>query len=877
MPLAPGTLLGTYEIVAPIGIGGMGEVYRARDTKLKRDVALKLLPEEFARDKGRMMRFQREAEVLASLNHPNIAHLYGVEEERALVMELVEGESPKGPMSWGDAWEVAAQIADALSYAHEMRVVHRDLKPGNLKVTPEGIVKVLDFGLAKSFSGIPDVAVYDPENSPTITVGATAVGAILGTAGYMSPEQARGKDVDKRADIWAFGVVLYELLTGNRLFQGEGATDTLGAVIHKEPDLSAVPEQARPLLAACLEKDPKKRLRDIGDAWRLVAQPATLAPVRSPFSRRRVAAGILGVAAAALWLVHLRDVPPAADVLRFTVNLPNTVTPSFLALSPDGRTLAIGTDFLGKGNMQVRAMDSTEVRSLEKTDLARSPFWSPDGRVIGFFAENKLKTISAAGGPAVTLCEDTGTGSGGTWSHAGVILLAATDKLRRVNSAGGECQAVSVGDLNAAAPEFLPDGNHFLFAGNKSGDARATGIYVASLDGMKPRKILNDYSGALYAAPISGKGPGHVMFMRGSNLVAQSFDIERLEATGDPVTVAAPVARSATPVELAASVASNGTLVYLAGFRNWQQLTWFDRSGKELGKVGPSQIRAGVSLSPDGTRALAGEGGLLRVYDMVRNSDSRVTPADQHGVAGVWSPDGKWVVYSADDGGHNTLFLKPVDGGEPEKRLLPADGVDRYASDWSRDGRYLIYTESGEKDHGDIWYLPNPGKADRKPVQFVSTRGVDTHAQLSPDGRWLAYYSTEGSSGSLYLRAFPSGERAMKVAELGFEPRWSRSGNELLYLTRGTTGGHAALMAVTFQDPGGDPPKLGVPQKIMEFSAYIYIPQDNLFTFSVHPGGRRFLVNVNVREGSPEINVVTNWDELLLLGRPLAAKPPASF
>ena len=864
MPLASGTLLGTYEIVAPIGFGGMGEVYRARDTKLKRDVALKVLPEAFAGDTGRMMRFQREAEVLASLNHPNIAHLYGVE-ERALVMELVEGESPRGPMSWGDAWNVAAQIADALSYAHEAGVVHRDLKPGNIKVTPEGIVKVLDFGLAKAFSDLPDASAYDPENSPTITVGATAVGTILGTAGYMSPEQARGKKVDKRADIWAFGVVLYELLTGNRLFHGEGVADTLGAVIHKEPDLSAVRETARPLLAACLEKNPKKRLRDIGDAWRLVAQSPAPAPVRRPFRPRWVAAGVLALAAAGWWLVHLRGVPPAADVLRFTVNLPTTVTPSFLALSPDGRTLAIGTDFLGKGNMQVRAMDSTEVRSLDGTDLARSPFWSPDSRVIGFFAEDKLKTIPAVGGPAVTLCGDTGSGSGGAWSRAGVILLAANDKLRRVNATGGECQAVSVGDLNAAAPEFLPDGNHFLFAGNKSGDASAAGIYIGSLDGMKPRKILNDYSGALYAAPVSGNGMVHVMFMRGTSLMAQLFDPKRLEATGDPVTVAAPVARSATPVELAASVSSNGTLVYLAGFRNRQQLTWFDRSGKELGKVGRALSRGGVSLSPDGTRALVGEGG-LRMFDMVRNSDSRVTPAGETGRAGVWSPDGKWVVYSADDGGHNTLFLESVDGAEPERRLLPADGVDRFASDWSRDGRYLIYTESGEEDRGDIWYLLNPGKADSKPVQFVSTKGVDTHAQLSPDGRWLAYYSTEGSSGNLYLRAFPSGERAMKVAELGFEPRWSRSGNELLYLTRGTTGGQAALMAVTFQDSGGDPPKLGVPRKIMEFPAYIYLPQSNLFTFSVHPNGRQFLVNVNVREGSPEINVITNWQKLILSG-----------
>lgn len=866
MSLTPGERIGAYEVIAPIGAGGMGEVYRARDTTLKRDVALKLLPELFAQDPGRLARFQREAEVLASLNHSNIAHIYGVAESentRALVMELAEGESPKGPMPLEDAWKTMAQIAEALEYAHEKGVVHRDLKPANIKVTPDGVVKLLDFGLAKAFTGTPQAGPHDPENSPTITMGATVAGTILGTAAYMSPEQARGRNVDKRADIWTFGVVLYELLTGVRLFAGGDAMETLGAVIHKEPDLSAVPEKARPLLRACLEKDPKKRLRDIGDAPRLLSQSAAPAAARGGFNWGWAAAGVLGIAAAALALVHSGGTSPAADVMRFTVSLPSSVVPGFLAISPDGRKLAIGTAFLGKSTMYVRTMDSTEAVSLEGTELARSPFWSPDSRFIGFFAPEKLKTIPAAGGPATTLCGDTGLAGGGTWSRAGVILFAGDGKLRRVNAAGGECAAVDLGGLEVTMPQFLPDGNHFLFLGEKGGDADSEGLYLASLDGMKPRKILNGRSSGLYAAPVLGKGPAHLLFLRGASLMAQAFDAEKLEPIGDPVAIPAQGSMSDSPPQVAASVSSNGTLVYLNGVQVRQQLTWFDRSGKELATLGQAASRGGVALSPDGTRALAGEGGLA-MYDLIRNLHSSVTPSDQPGRAGVWSPDGTRVIYTLNDGGHGALFLRPVNGGGQATRVLPTDGKDRYASDWSRDGKYLIYTESEQKDRGDLWYLPDPGKADSKPVRFVATPGIDTQGQLSPDGRWLAYYSTEGNAGNLYLRAFPSGEPGMKVAEVGFEPRWSKSGKELYYLTRGELGGQAALMAVTVQEAGGGAlPKLGAPQKIMDFPAYIIVPQINAFTYSVDPDGKRFLVNVDTREEKREISVITNWEKLI--------------
>src|SRR5262252_5847904 len=429
MALATGTRFGDYEILAPIGAGGMGEVYRARDNKLKRDVALKVLPQELARDPGRMARFQREAKVLASLNHPNIAHIYGVE-ENALVMELVEGEPPKGPMPFEDAWKIALQMADALEYAHERGVIHRDLKPANVKVTPDGVVKLLDFGLAKAFSETPDAGATDPENSPTITLGATVAGTVMGTAAYMSPEQAKGKRVDKRADIWSWGVVLYELLTGERLFKGDEAADTLAQVLTKEPNLERVPLKVRRLLSECLQKDPKQRLRDIGDARRLLDDSsAPLEPVTAPKLSSWLAwtaAAVLAVVAAGFVALWLRPAP-LPQVTRFEIHAPpgSTLPLGMPAISPDGRTIAFTVnDPDGKRRIHLRPIDRIETRALPGTEGAVHPFFSPDGRALAFGVATPqlpLKRIEVAGGAALDLVEGQAPWQG-AWGQNGEIL-----------------------------------------------------------------------------------------------------------------------------------------------------------------------------------------------------------------------------------------------------------------------------------------------------------------------------------------------------------------------------------------------------------------------------------------------------------------------
>jgi serine/threonine-protein kinase len=445
--LAAGERLGPYEILAPIGAGGMGEVYRARDTKLKRDVALKVLPEVFARDPGRMARFQREAEVLASLNHPNIAHIYGVE-ERALVMELVEGESPKGPLPFDDAWKIALQIADALEYAHERGVIHRDLKPANVKVTPDGVVKLLDFGLAKAFSETPDAGSTDPENSPTITLGATVAGTVLGTAAYMSPEQAKGKKVDKRADIWSWGVVLYELLTGERLFKGSDTTDTLAQVLTKEPPLERVPQQARRLLSECLQKDPKQRLRDIGDARRLLAEETVTAPSRSRLGFA-IAAAMTIIAAGLGWIAWRATLPVERPLMQLSVELGPDANLALgaggsIALSSDGTLLALtvrGAD--GQPHLATRRIDQGQLNVLAGTEGAQGPFFSPDGRWIGFAVAGALKKISAQGGAAVPLWNAYGIG--GSWGDDGNIIavLGIMGGLSRIPEAGGTARSIA--------------------------------------------------------------------------------------------------------------------------------------------------------------------------------------------------------------------------------------------------------------------------------------------------------------------------------------------------------------------------------------------------------------------------------------------------
>ena len=787
MSLAAGSKLGPYEILAPIGAGGMGEVYRARDTKLKRDVALKVLPAAFANDPDRMARFQREAEVLASLNHPNIAHIYGIAESdtaRALVMELVEGESPRGPMPFEEAWKIAAQIAAALEYAHDKGIIHRDLKPANVKVTPEGVVKLLDFGLAKAFRA-EAVAPTDAENSPTLTMGATQAGVILGTAAYMSPEQAKGKTVDKRADIWSFGVVLYELLTGERLFKGEDISEILAHVLTQQPDLDKTPVHARKLLRRCLEKDPKKRMRDIGDASDLLDVEQAIGlhmRVEGPLHKRLpwAVAALAIMALAAVAFLHFRETPASEPVTQLSISLPENFLVAFFALSPDGRTVVIG----GRGKLWIRTLDSPQLRPLSNTDNARNPFWSPDSRSIGFFAAGKLKIIPASGGPATSLC-DAGDG-GGTWSRGGVILFSAGDgSIQRVSEGGGACTPVTKPEPGVVhrVPVFLPDGKKFLYVALGGEDSKR-GVHLAGLDNPTPRRLLADPSSAIFAAPRSGGSRGHLLFQREGILMAQPFDSGTLQLTGDPFQVVGSLSPIADAPQVPASVAGNATLVVLEGpSRDESQVTWLDRrTGKELAKVGEPGPQRAIALSPDQKEVAlvflgsAGSKAGVWLRDLARGGDTRFAAASAAFISPpVWSHDGRIAISSADG-----IYVKDA-AHEGQEKLVLKGGTRRTPSDWSRDGKYLLYTESDPKTRGDIWYLPlDPSGKPGEPKEFLKTESMESQGQFSPDGHWVAYTSDESGQNQVYIRPFPGlGKEQEDIDRRGagttVEGRWQRA------------------------------------------------------------------------------------------------------
>jgi serine/threonine protein kinase/Tol biopolymer transport system component len=882
MHLSAGERLGPYEIIEPIGSGGMGEVYKASDTRLGRIVAIKTSNERFSE------RFEHEARAVAALNHPNICTLYDVG-PNYLVMEYIEGESPKGPMPLEEALRIARQIADALEAAHERGITHRDLKPANIKVKPGGAVKVLDFGLAK----VSATTSGSDERSPTFTMGMTEAGMVLGTASYMAPEQARGKAVDKRADIFAFGVVLHELITGRRLFGGEDAGEMLAKVIRDEPDLSDAPPSVRRLISECLQKDPRKRLRDIGDVWRLLdstpaaASAAGSAEIAKTAQRYRwllpALAALLLVSTGALALVHFREKPPESAPMRFEVALPPKSSLNMFAVSPDGRKLAFnvrGED--GHSALWLRMMDSLQARQLPGTEDANlDPAWSPDSQSIAFFARGSLRKIDISGGTPQVLAPYANPATGIWWGRNDVILYGSSGAIHRIAASGGEATAVTTvdaahGEAGQGRPFLLPDGKHFLYFrafGDKSG------VYSGSLD-AKPSeqgrdRLLDSQGGVEYVESSAG---GWLLFLRGAALMAQPFDATRLKLTGHAVQLADQV--SADLFGGLFSASNTGLLAYTVNGGNNRRLTWYDRSGKILEHVGEPAVRDELAISPDGTRIAEGRTENLQSWsvwmlDLARGASTRLTFESGGGNA-VWSPDGSQIIYAPGGGQSKDLYLKPASGAEQGQLLLHSDET-KWPQDWSRDGRFFLYAQLANARKTDLWVLPlMDGKmmgdrktmmdgqvtGDRKPVPYLVTPFSRIQAQFSPDGRWVVYASNESGAGEVYVQPFPSAAGGKWVVSNGggSQPRWSRDGKELFYFTPNET-----LMAVDVTTTGGAV-KLGIPKAL--FRAPVLGGTGGAINLSwrwdISPDGKRFLINTALDDAaSAPLTVLLNWPAAL--------------
>jgi len=858
------------------------------------DVAIKVLPEAFARDAERMARFQREAKVLASLDHPNIASIYGLEDSggtRALVMQLVEGPTLADrikacPIPVDEAVRIARQIADALEYAHERGIIHRDLKPANVKVSADDTVKVLDFGLAKALEGDPSS--IDISTSPTISRMATMQGVLLGTAAYMAPEQAKAKPVDRRADVWAFGCVLYEMLTGKQAFTGETVTDTLASVIKEEPAWkllpSTTPMRVRVLLQRCLHKDPKRRLRDIGDARisldevieRAPEDAPSLAAVSSPVKRSwRVwllagIAGLLALATGFFAFLYLHQKPPFVRAIRFEIPLPEKLMPSgFFSVSPDGSKLAFdatGTD--GQSRVWVRSLEALEAQPINGTEGASDqPFWSPDSRFIGFFAGGKLHKIDLSGGPPVTLC-DSPSHFGGTWSSDDKIAFGSASGLIQVSASGGTPSPITT-DGEAAGPSFLPDGRHIVYL-YPSTQRSGFGIYV-SMVGAKPgqqswKKLLSDRSSPIYV-PSSDPAVGYLLFVRGARgtLMAQPFDTRRLEVSGEAVPIAEPVyitgfGASATNVlvYLISGQVGGGTMT-----GNIQgQLTWFDRQGKVLGAIGDPGLYRSVALSPDGKQVAFDrldpqtQNRNIWVYDFVRGVTTRFTFDSETAVNPLWSSDGSHIAFASRRGGATyDLYQKASNLTGDEELLFKSDqAVSSLPSSWSPDGRFLLYFNPGSPQH--LWSLTvGTGAADRKPVLLEHSEFDERSARFSPDGRWIAYSSNESGRDQIYVRPFDAPSvtggttvtgKWMVSKDGGDTPLWRHDGKELFYL-----GLDGNAMAVDVNTSGVF--QAGVPKALFR------VPAGEVF-WEVSSDGKRFLMAApSATSAPPKFTVVLNW------------------
>jgi Tol biopolymer transport system component len=868
--MSPEQSIAHYRIGSKLGEGGIGAVYRATDTKLNRDVAIKVLPETFAQDAARMARFEREAQVLASLNHPNIAAIFGIE-QGAIVMELVEGTSLAGPLPVDTVIDYALQIATGLEAAHEKGIVHRDLKPANIKVTPEGVVKLLDFGLAKPREeSTSSVSSASPTMSPTMSLAMTQAGMILGTAAYMSPEQARGKAVDRRADIWAYGIVVFELLTGRHPYgTGETVTDTLAAIVLKEPDLAALPaetpERLRRLIERCLRKDPRARLRDIGDARVLLGEPeaeAGAALAVEPAPRRRkwlpwaVAGAALAVAAGACAVAWMRPGTPDAvpGTMRFTIPIPHGTSWPLAGgavqwvPSPDGSNLAMVLQEGAQTVLWVRPIGTAAAHRLDKTEGANYPFWSPDGQSIAFFTENSVRRISVSGGAASKICDLPTTigrvarGDGGAWNKDGVIVFAVSGQpLMRVAAVGGIPAPVDKpekDELGHLWPQFLPDGHHILYwARANSGPG---GIYVQDL-GL-PKRVLVMKS----ASRVMWSPPGYLLFTRETTLFAQRMNLKTFQLEGEPLSVAEEVLTNQGNGRSTFAVSRNGLLVYrTATSATDHQLSWRDRTGKVLSPVGKPGHFNNVAISPDGKTAALSAGETGAGYDawVMDLSSGVLTPMTRDGRSSVawvmWAPDSKRLAVAQTDAG---LKLVTVASGKTETLAKDAQICD----DWTPDGRAILCRD----DAGRRLFLVTLEDA-AKPQTILTTPHRQIMYSFSPDGKFVAYQSTETGDEEIFVASFPSFAVRKRVSTNGGTyPEWAKGGKELFYRAPDGTMMNADIRL-------GAGIEVGERRSLFKFGIGA---RGN--RFAVTADGQRFLINEFVSQTGPEnleLTLLINW------------------
>ena len=890
MPLSAGTLLGPYEILSALGAGGMGEVYRARDTKLDRAVAIKILPEAFAADAERIARFQREAKTLASLNHPHIAHIHGLEESdgvRALVMELVEGEDlaqriARGPIPVAEALAIAKQMADALEAAHEQGIIHRDLKPANIKVRPDGTVKVLDFGLAKAMEPAGVAAATSVSQSPTITAPAmTQAGMILGTAPYMSPEQARGKPADKRADIWAFGCVLYEMLTGGRAFVGQGVTETLARVIEREPDWDKLPAAVSPALRTyirrCLQKDLRQRVQAVGDVRLALegafetAVPQTAAPAVVTEWRRVALVGVAAIIASAaivgtlVWVV-MRPAPPRVSRLQLTPAGAAALSIGWndrdLTITPDGSRLV----YIGNQGTQifVRALDSLAPVAVF-TGTPRGLVVSPDGQWIGFVEGLRLlKKVPVAGGPAVNLATiDTAGSSGMTWGPDDTIIIATNSVdtgLQRVSAAGGPLTVLTrpdraEGEADHFWPEMLPGGRAVLFTiTSLTGGLDAAQVAVMDLETGTHRILVRGGSHAHYVSS------GHLIYAAAGTLRAVPFDLARLETRGTPATVVPDVV---TTIKggMNAVVASDGTLAYVLGTVEGtpRTLVWVDRQGRETPLLAQPRPYLLPALSPDGTRVAVFANDQERdlwLWDLRRTTLTRLTSTPGVDVVQVWTPDSRRLIFTSERAGVRNLFWQSADGAGAAEQLTESPNT-QYPTGVSPDGRRLIFTEESPTTSNDVMAIELD--ATRRVTPLVPSPFIERNGTVSPDGLWLAYEANDTGPFQVYVRPFPEvNSRVWMVSTTGgTRPIWA--GQELFYVSPS-----GAVMAVGVERGLSWAAK--TPTTVVKEG---YLTNLNWWgrSYDVSPDGQRFLM---IKEGGAEgaaaptsIVVVQHWVEEL--------------